>query len=70
MHQRIHRYQQRNFFIPGEANRMADNYSRLRHLDDQELLDYFESAYPQSKPWRLCRLDADTASAIHAALLC
>ena len=70
MHQRTHRYQQRNFFIPGEANGMADDCSRLWHLDDQELLDYFESTYPQSKPWRLCHLDADTASAIHAALLC
>ena len=70
MHQRLHRYQQRNFFIPGEANRMADDCSRLWHLDDQELLDYFESTYPQSKPWRLCHLSADTASAIHAALLC
>ena len=70
MHQRTHRYQQRNFFIPGDSNRMADNCSRLWHLDDKELLDYFESTYPQSKPWRLCHLDADTASAIHAALLC
>ena len=70
MHQRLHRYQQRNFFIPGDANGMADDCSRLWHLDDQELLDYFESTYPQSKPWRLCRLNADTASAIHAALLC
>merc|ERR1719291_1073206 len=70
MHQRVHRYQQRNFFIPGDANGMADDCSRLWHLDDQELLDYFESTYPQSKPWRLCHLDAETASAIHAALLC
>ena len=70
MHQRTHRYQQRNFFIPGEANGMADDCSRLWHLDDQELLDYFESTYPQSKPWRLCHLDAETAAAIHAALLC
>ena len=34
MHQRTHRYQQRNFFIPGKANRMADDCSRLWHLDD------------------------------------
>ena len=70
MHQRMHRYQQRNFFIPGDANGMADDCSRLWHLDDEELLAYFESTYPQSKPWRLCRLNADTADAIHAALLC
>ena len=61
MHQRLHRYQQRNFFIPGDANGMADDCSRLWHLDDQELLDHFKSTYPQSKPWRLCRLNADTA---------
>ena len=70
MHQRSHRYQQRNFFIPGAANGMADDCSRLWNLDDEELLAYFESTYPQSKPWRLCRLNADTADAIHAALLC
>merc|ERR1719291_272446 len=70
MHQRAHRYQQRNFFIPGDANGMADDCSRLWHLDDRELLDYFESTYPQRKPWRLCHLNADTASGIHAALLC
>lgn len=38
-HQQVHRYQQRNFFIPGDANGMADDCSRLWHLDDQELLD-------------------------------
>ena len=70
MHHRAHRYQQRNFFIPGNANGKADDCSRLWHLDNKELLAYFESTYPQRKPWRLCRLNADTASAIHAALLC
>ena len=70
IHQWTHYYQQQNFFIPGDTNRMADNCMRLWHLDNQELLDHFESTYLQSKPWRLCHLDADTASVIHTAFLC
>ena len=49
---------------------MAGHGLRLWHLNDKELLDYFESTYPQRKPWRLCHLNTDTASAIHVALLC
>ena len=70
MHQRTHCYQQQKFFIPGDANGMVDNYSRLWHLDDQKLLNHFESTYPQSMPWRLGRPHVDTASAIHMVLLC
>ena len=66
----MHRYQQRNFFIPGTANRMADDCSRLWHLSDDELLQHFNRTYPQSKPWRLCHLNERMAAAIHAALLC
>ena len=70
IHQRRYRYQQRNFFVPGDANRMADDASRLWNLSDDELLTHFNSTYPQSKPWRLCRLNPETASAIRSALLC
>ena len=70
VHQRLHRYQQRNFFLPGDSNGMADDCSRLWNLSDDELLAHFEAVYPQKKPWRLCRLPAEMASAIDAALLC
>ena len=70
MHQRHHRYQQRNFYVPGVANRMADDCSRLWNLSDEELVSYFNSTYPQHKRWKLCHLNVDTASAIHSALLC
>ena len=70
IHQRTHRYQQPNFLVLGDANGMADDCSQLWHLSDEELLAYFTSTYPQNKPWQLCHLHADTAAAIHAALLC
>mmetsp|Transcript_36392 Transcript_36392/g.81833 ORF Transcript_36392/g.81833 Transcript_36392/m.81833 type:complete len:1331 (-) Transcript_36392:274-4266(-) len=70
MHQRQHRYQQRNFYIPGLTNKMADDCSRLWNLTDDELVSYFNSTYPQHKSWRLCQLSANTASAIHSALRC
>ena len=70
MHQRIFHYQSRGFYIPGEANGMADDCSRLWHLSDDELVSYFNTKYPQPKPWRLCHLNAGTASALFSALRC
>ena len=49
---------------------MADDCSRLWNLSDDELLAHFNTVYPQKKPWRLCQLPAEMASAIEAALLC
>ena len=70
MHQRVFRYQQRTFYLPGEANGMADDCSRLWHLSDEELVSYFDAHYPQPQPWRICHLNSATASAIHSALRC
>ena len=70
MHQRVFRYQQRTFYLPGDANGMADDCSRLWHLSDDELVSYFDAHYPQPQPWRLCHLNPTTASAIHSALRC
>ena len=70
MHQRVFRYQQRTFYLQGEANGMADDCSRLWHLSDDELVSYFDAHYPQPQPWRLCHLNSATASAIHSALRC
>ena len=55
MHQRVFRYQQRTFYLPGEANGMADDCSRLWHLPDDELVAYFNAHY-LPRPWRLSLL--------------
>jgi hypothetical protein len=53
-HQRQHRYHcHLAHFLPGEANVMADDPSRLQHLTNCAFLDHFQQAYPQPKPWRL-----------------
>jgi len=70
MHQRTHRYQSRLFFVPGVANKMADDCSRLWHLSDSDLVAYFNATYPQSEPWQLCHLDPPAAAAIVSALSC
>ena len=69
-HQRLHRYCAVGFFIPGEANVMADDSSRLFHLSDTAFLAHFEQRYPQSKPWQLCHLPPQDASRLISALRC
>ena len=49
---------------------MADDCSRLWHLSDKDLVSYFDARYPQPRPWRICHLNSDVASAIHSALQC
>ena len=70
LHQRVFCYQQRTFYLPGDANGMADDCSRLWHLPDEAFVSYFNDRYPQARPWQLCHLNPDTASAIHSALRC
>ena len=43
-HQRRHRYCHKAFYIPGPANVMADDASRLQHLSDDAFLAHFEQA--------------------------
>jgi hypothetical protein len=69
-HQRQHRYCHVGFFLPGKANVMADDTSRLQHLSDTELLAHFEQHYPQQQPWQLLHLPPDCASKLTSALLC
>jgi hypothetical protein len=52
LHQRFHRYHPTFDYIPGPFNVMADDCSRLWHLDDSQLLAYFNSKYPQTQPWQ------------------
>ena len=70
MHQRAHRYQLRTFYIPGPYNTMADDCSRLWHLSDKELLEYFDRTYPQAVPWQIRHLSPAMQESLNAALLC
>jgi len=70
MHQRAHRYQLRTFYIPGPINKMADDCSRLWHLTDKELLEYFNRTYPQAVPWQIRELSPAMHEALNSALLC
>jgi hypothetical protein len=53
LHQRHHRYVPLRDFIPGVANVMADDFSRLFHLTDSQLLSHFNSSFPQTRPWQI-----------------
>ena len=53
IHQRHYRYNSYASYIPGPANGMADDPSRLWHLSDSQLLTHFDSTYPQELPWQL-----------------
>ena len=66
--QRAHRYHARHHFIPGSLNSMADDASRLWHLDDTSLLTHFDSHYPQTTSWRICHLTPAMTRAVTGAL--
>ncbi len=68
LHKRHYRYCTEISYIAGPANVMSDDASRLQHLSDSALLSYFDSTYPQSKPWQLCHLNTKMRSAILSLL--
>jgi hypothetical protein len=68
MHQRHHRYVSLKDYVPGPLNSLADDASRLAHLDDQQFLTYFNSTYPQPSPWHLCSLPPEMISCGISAL--
>ena len=70
LHQRHHRYLNQSDYIPGPANAMADDASRLWHLSDPAFLAHLNLTYPQNKPWQLCRLRPAMHSALIMALQC
>lgn len=70
LHQRAYRYQLRSFYVPGPANSMADDCSRLWHLSDEQLLSHFNTNYPQKEPWQICHLRPEMLSALTSALCC
>ena len=70
LHQRHHRYLNLPDYIPGPANAMADDASRLWHLTDAAFLHHLNSTYPQNRPWKLCPLRPEMNSALISALQC
>jgi hypothetical protein len=69
LHQRCHRYLSRHDYIPGSANAMADDASRLWHLSDEQLLTHFSQLYPQAAPWELVHLPPPLVSPVISSLL-
>ena len=74
---RIHALLRRHFrfrsttdYVPGPANSMADDASRLWHLSDLDLLSHFNLVYSQALPWTICHLRPNMHSALTMALLC
>jgi hypothetical protein len=68
LHQRHHRYVPRHDFIPGLANTMSDDASRLHHLSDADFLTHFNSTYPQTTSWQLWTPSRDILSSAILAL--
>lgn len=68
LHQRYHRYCSELSFINGVENVMADDASRLQHLTDAQLLDHFNSNYPQELPWTICPPRSWTHTSVTSAL--
>lgn len=56
LHQRAFRYRLRSSYLPGPLNVMADTLSRRWELSDSQMLDLFNSTYPQALPWLPCQL--------------
>jgi hypothetical protein len=68
LHQRHHRFLALIDHIPGVANAIADDLSRLWHLNDSQLLDHLDSLYPQKQPWRMVHLRPEMHSSLTTAL--
>ena len=64
LHRRHHRYQNEMHFIPGSLNTMADDCSRLWSLTDSQLVDYFNTHYPQQRTWKMHHLTTEMSSAL------
>ena len=68
IHQRLYRYVPLRDYIPGFLNEMADILSRRWDLSDDQLLAYFNTHFPQKRPWRLCPLRPEMNSWLTSAL--
>lgn len=70
LHQRLHRYVPRHDYVPGPANNIADDASRLFHLSHTQFLAHFNSNYPLKRSsYQVWTPNSQFLSAIHSALL-
>ena len=68
LHQRFHRYVAQIDFIPGIDNVISDLPSRSSHLTDQQLLQFFNSNFPQPVSWRLWTPPSELTSVMTSCL--
>jgi hypothetical protein len=68
LHQRAYRYRLRSSHVPGSLNVMADILSRRWELDDSQMLDLFNSSFPQDQPWTISHLRPSMNSRVTQAL--
>ena len=68
LHRRRHQSRNQYQHLSGDENYMGDNASRLWNLSDSDFLTYFNRAYPQPKPWKLCHPTRQTSSAVISIL--
>ena len=68
LHQRYHRYLPLKDYIPGAENQLADLPSRLFHLTPAQLLQHFDTYYPQTLPWRLYCYNTAFVSSLTSAM--
>ena len=64
LHRRHHRYRNEMNFIPGSLNTMADDCSRLWSLTNSQLIDHFNTHYPQPLTWKMSHLTNEMSSAL------
>jgi hypothetical protein len=69
LHQHHFLYVPLHEYIPGGANTISDDCSRLWALTDNQRLAHFNGSFPQSRPWRLCQLRRQTRCSLISALL-
>jgi hypothetical protein len=68
LHQRANRYLSRHDYIPGPANVMADDASRLWNLTDDQFLTHFNQSYPQRQSWTLAHLPSQLVLPVISSL--
>ena len=68
LHQRAYRYRLRTSHVPGSLNVMADILSRRWNLTDSQMLDLFNSSFPQAQPWVISYLRPSMNSSVTQAL--
>jgi hypothetical protein len=65
----VHRYVPRHDYVPGGSNPLADDASRLFHLDNCQFLTHFNSIHQQPLSFQLATPNPSLLSAMTSALL-